>query len=96
MARSKKQVSQRDPLPDNFQSLESFWEFGDAHSSADYEDFMEEVDVEIDLQASKVYCAVQKDLIAQLQTYARQQGVSIETLINLWLREKMAEAAHTR
>ena len=38
----------------------------------------------------KVYCAVAKDLLTQLQIHARQQGVSTETLINLWLREKVA------
>jgi len=75
MAKNKKQVFQRDHLPENFQTLESFWEFWDTHSSADYEDFMEDIEVEVDLQTSKVYCPVQKDLIKELQTYARQQGV---------------------
>jgi len=39
----------RDPLPDNFDSLEFFWEFWDSHSSADYEDLMEDVDVDIQI-----------------------------------------------
>ena len=34
----------------------------DAHSTADYEDQMEDVD--IDVRSSKVYCAVAKDLLA--------------------------------
>lgn len=95
MAKSKKETSQRDPLPEDFHSLESFWEFWDTHSSADYEDFIEDVVAEVDLQSSKVYCPVQKDLIKELQTHARQQGVSVETLINLWLREKMMETSHS-
>lgn len=59
------------------------------HSTFDYEDFMEDVDVSIDIHTSKVYYPVAKDLLAQLQSHVRQQGVSTETLINLRLREKM-------
>ncbi|KAF5412314.1 MAG: hypothetical protein C5S47_01665 [Candidatus Methanogasteraceae archaeon] len=89
MPESKKQATQRDSLPDDFGSLEEFWTFWDAHSTADYEDLMEDVDVRMDIHSSKVYCAVAKDLLVQLRTRARQQGVSTETLINLWLREKV-------
>ena len=84
---------QREPLPEDFKSLEEFWEFWDTHSTADYEDLMENVDVHVDLSSSKVYCAVAKDLINLLRTQARQQGVSTETLINLWLKEKVIETA---
>lgn len=73
MAKNKKEILQRDPLPENFQTLESFWEFWDTHSSADYENLMEDVEVEVDLQTSKVYCPVQKDLIKELQIYARSK-----------------------
>ncbi len=91
MLNSKKQISQRDPLPKGFSSLEEFWAFWDNHSTADYEDLMKEVDVNIDIDSSKIYCAVAKDLIAQLRAEARQQGISTETLINLWLKEKVTE-----
>jgi hypothetical protein len=63
MLKSKKQSSQQDPLPENFGSLEEFWEFWDTHSTFDYEVFMEDVDVSIDIHTSKVYCAVAKDLL---------------------------------
>jgi hypothetical protein len=36
-------------LPDDFATLEEFWEFWDTHSSADYEDELESIEVEIDL-----------------------------------------------
>jgi len=83
----------RDPLPENFGTLEELWDFWDTHSSADYEDVMEPVEVEIDLSSSKVYCPVAKDLLRQVQRQARQQGVSTETLINLWLQEKLRASA---
>jgi len=52
----------RDPLPENFKSLEEFWEFWDTHSSAAYEDLMEDVDVQVDLSRSKRYFPVGKIL----------------------------------
>ncbi|HOU11806.1 MAG TPA: hypothetical protein PKZ84_01700 [Anaerolineae bacterium] len=41
----KLSVGLRDTLPENFDSLETFWEFWDTHSSANYEDLMEPVEV---------------------------------------------------
>ncbi len=77
-------------LPENFDSLEELWSFWDTHSSADYEEFMEPVEFEIALSSSKIYCAIAKNLLLELRTQARRQGISTETLINLWLQEKVA------
>lgn len=93
MPRSKSHSRKREPLPENFESIEEFQEFWDTHSSADYEEQMEDVEVDIDIRSSRVYCAVAKDLLEQVRAQARRQGVSTETLINLWLREKATEAA---
>ena len=84
-----KQQAQRDVLPDNFADIEDFWNFWDAHSSADYEDAMEDVVVEIALSSSIVYFPVAKDLLSKVRDQARRQGVSSETLINLWLQERL-------
>ncbi|MBN2005028.1 MAG: hypothetical protein JXA21_16840 [Anaerolineae bacterium] len=80
----------KDTLPENFNSLETFWEFWDTHSSADYEDLMEDVEVEVAVEGRKVYCAIARDLLQQIRDRARRQGVSAETLINMWLQEKVA------
>jgi hypothetical protein len=94
MKRSEKAMSDeesmaRDMLPENFDTVEELWSFWDTHSSADYEDIMESVEVEVDLSTSRVYCPVAKDLVRQVRSRARQQGVSTETLINIWLQEKL-------
>jgi len=96
MPQNKPQARRRDPLPENFASLEEFWAFWDTHSTVDYEDLMEGVDVQVDIRSSKVYCAVAKDILAQVRTHARRQWVSTETLINLWLREKAVEAVQSK
>lgn len=33
----------RDFLPKSFTTIEQFWDFWDKHSSADYEDYLEDV-----------------------------------------------------
>lgn len=86
-----KELSQVDLLPENFKSIEEFWDFWDTHSTADYEDHMELVETDIQLSSTKGYCAIERDLLAQVRTQARRQGVSTETLINLWLQEKVSE-----
>jgi len=79
----------KDVLPDDFQTLEELSDFWDNHSSADYGDDMEPVEARIDLSSGKGYCPVAKDLLRQVRRQARQHGVSTETLINLWLQEKL-------
>jgi len=96
MAKNKKKPLRRDPLPENFNSLQEFWAFWDSHSSADYEDLMEEVDIQVTLGSNKIYCAVAKDVMTPLRIQARRQGVSAQTLINLWLREKVMEAPKSK
>ena len=93
MPRSKQRAHKQESLPEDFQSLEEFWAFWDTHSTADYEDEMEDIEMQTDLYSSRVYCAVAKDILTQARAQARRQGVSTETLVNLWLREKVVEAA---
>jgi hypothetical protein len=88
-----KKLTTRDVLTENFTTLEEFWGFWDTHSSADYEDTMEAVEVEINFSSSKVYLPVAKDLLSKVRVQARRQGVSPETLVNLWLQERLGSSA---
>ena len=68
-------------------SLEKMGEFWDTH---DFTEFDSDIpDVKFD-----VTCAVpvEIDLFAQIEQQARQRGVSVETLVNLWLQQKIAES----
>jgi hypothetical protein len=89
----EKKLAPRDILPDNFATLEELWDFWDTHSSADYEDTMESVAIELDLASSKIYCPVAKDVLSQVRRQAQRQGVSAETLVNLWLQERLCAPA---
>lgn len=67
-------------------SLESMGEFWDTHDFTDFDSGTPDVHFE-------VTCAVpvEIDLFAKIEKQARQRGVSVETLVNLWLQQKISE-----
>ena len=69
-------------------SLEKMGEFWDRHDFTDYDD-PEAADVEFTIR-----CAVplEPGLLTQVEEQAQRRGVSVETLVNLWLQEKLAKA----
>jgi len=83
---------QREPIPENFDTIEEFWEFWDNHSLADYEDKLKEVHFEVDIESSSDYFAVERGLAKKIGEIAKTRGVSSETLVNLWLQEMIAVA----
>lgn len=91
----KQLAGEQDPLPEEFTSLAEAGEFWDTHSTAAYEDMMQDVAFEVNLTEKPIYYfAVAKNIVAELQTIAQQQGVSTQTLINLWLQEKLLQSTH--
>ena len=90
MARSK---VRRDPIPKHFKSIEEAAEFWGAHDLADYWDLTREAHFEVDIQRHVFLTALEPQLAKKLTDLARKQGVSTETLINVWLTEKAKEAA---
>lgn len=93
MPKSKRRRLQRDALPEDFRSLEKFLEFWDTHSTADYADQMSAIRVAVKIQSKKVYYPVAGELASGLRQEARRQGITTETLVNLWLKEKLTRAS---
>ena len=87
MGRSRKKI---DPLPDEFNSLEEAGEFWDTHDSTDYEEYMIPVHFDVDLKWSVEELRFPLELMREVRRIARQQDLSTEALINLWLQEKVA------
>lgn len=84
-------VNLHDEIPEEFASLVEAGEFWDTHDSGAYEDTMTPMDIELDVLDHKVYVAVARDVAVQLQAKARDQGVRTETLVNMWLLEKLLQ-----
>jgi hypothetical protein len=90
MAENKKH---RDPVPEEFATVHEAGAFWDSHDLADYWDMTEEVEGEVDLKRRTYLFALAPDLAERLARRAAQQGLSAETLINLWLSEKLRDKA---
>jgi len=82
----------RDPIPKHFKSIEDAAEFWDNHDLGDYWDLTHEAHFEVDIKRRVFLTALEPQLAKKLTGVARQQGVSTETLINVWLTEKLAQA----
>jgi predicted HicB family RNase H-like nuclease len=91
-----KDKTKQDPIPKQFKSLEEFQEFWDTNSLADYWDSTREVHFDVDIQRRVFIFAIESNLAERLADYARKQGISVETLINVWLTEKVTEASQRK
>jgi hypothetical protein len=70
-------------------SLEEMAEFWDTHSLADYEDQIYEVDMTFEPSARRTWIGVDPDLLAELRRIARDRHISTQTLVNLWLSQRV-------
>lgn len=68
-------------------TLEKIGEFWDTHDFTDY-DNPKARDVKFEIM-----CAVPLDseLFEQLERQARRRGIKVETLVNVWLRQMLAD-----
>ena len=72
-------------------SYDELGEFWDSHDTMDYEDQTKEVEFEIDLGTDANYFLIAKSLSYQLRAIAQKEGVSANTLLNIWLQEKLKD-----
>ena len=69
-------------------TLEEIAEFWDTHSLADYWDQTHEVEFEVRAQRRR-RVTLDPDIYARVETLARTRGIGPETLVNLWLAERL-------
>ena len=72
----------RDPLPQQFASADEAAEFWDTHSLTDYEDLLEPVDIEVDLQKRHFEIEVDEKTFQELAVKAKETRVPIRELVN--------------
>lgn len=78
------------PIPEHFENIEKAAEFWDTHDLGDYWDMTKEAHFETDIKRKIFLTALEPHLANRLSDYAHKQGVSTETIVNLWLGEKLA------
>ncbi len=69
-------------------TLEAVGEFWDTHSLDDYWDKTREADFEVRAKQKK-RIALEPQIYKEIEAEARLRGVIPETLVNLWLAEKL-------
>lgn len=73
------------------QSYREIGEFWDTHDATNFWDTTEPVEFEVDIQSETRYYALDRKLVEDVGQIAWQRGISVETLLNLWVYEKVAE-----
>lgn len=72
-------------------SPEEIAQFWDTHSLDDHWDETHEVTFEVRAQQRR-RITLDPELYGKIETQARQRGISPETLVNIWLAERVREA----
>lgn len=70
-------------------SISEMGAFWDEQDATEFEDQTYEVDMTFDLTARHHYVAIDPSLLQQLQETAASRGLNTESLINLWLQERL-------
>lgn len=71
-------------------SYEEMAEFWNTHSTADYDGVTYEVELTFDPAARRTWVGIEPELLAELRQIARERRISTQTLINLWLSQRVA------
>ena len=91
MAKSK---MTRDPLPETFDTFEEMAKFWDEHDITDYTEYLTLVEATIAAHPRHEYVIMLSDsLNALLHKVQQAEGVSLNTLVNLWVQEKLQQYA---
>ena len=77
----------------NANSYQAIGEFWDNHDLGVYWDKTKSAEFEISIGSERRYYPIDKNLSNQLKPIAQKQGISTETLINLWVQEKLNQAS---
>jgi len=67
-------------------------EYWDNHDLADVWERTDEADFEFIAEQQVTYFAVERNLSEKLRSIALTQGISADTMLNMWIQEKMLTA----
>jgi hypothetical protein len=75
----------------NAGSYQEMGEFWDSHDLTEVWDRTEPVEFAVNITSERRYFALDIDMSNRISKIARKHGVSSETLINLWVQEKLSQ-----
>lgn len=81
---------QRDVLPETFASEEEAGEFWDTHSMADYEEYLEPVEMTIDIRTRHYMVELDQENFMALVQYSNTLNQPVNSVANKLMKEKLA------
>lgn len=75
----------------NATSYEAMGEYWDDHDLDDAWDPSRKVDFEVNIQSEKHYYPIDSEMSHRIDRIARRRGIRAESLINMWLQEKLLQ-----
>lgn len=84
-------MSENKSLISGAASYVAIGEYWDDHDLNDHWEQTKPAEFEVDLRTSSIYFPLERALAEQLRLAADAQGVSPETLLNLWVQARMAD-----
>jgi hypothetical protein len=69
-----------------YKEIGDFW---DTHSLADYWDKTKPARFKVDVRSEVTYFPLEQGLSIEMLKIAKRQGIAAETLLNLWVQEKL-------
>ena len=73
----------------SYREISEYW---DEHDLEDAWDPSRGVEFEVDIQSRRRYFPLDHELSRKIDEAARRRGVTSETLLNLWVQEKLLHA----
>lgn len=71
-------------------------EFWDSHDLTEFWEQTKPAEFEVDLRSEVTYYALDSTLSTEVRALAERRGVAPETLLNLWVQEKLHQAEPQR
>lgn len=72
----------------SYKEIGDFW---DTHDISENWEKTKEASFDVDIESEVTYYAVDNTLSEKIQAIAQKRGVGADTLINLWVKEKLQE-----
>lgn len=72
----------------SYQKMGEFW---DQHDLTEVWDRTESVEFSVNISSERKYFALDIDMSNRVSEIARMHGISSETLVNLWVQEKLSQ-----
>jgi hypothetical protein len=90
MRRSEKQKPTRASTVSKAHSYEAIGAFWDTHDLADFAEGTREVTFDVDIKRRRYFVAVDPGILREVRKRAATRGITSESPVNLWLKEKLA------